>query len=222
MNTSLADHRNDLRGAAGDVYVKICGLDTPEHARIAVEAGADAIGVVMSSSSSRGLDVAAAASIVDAVRDDVDTVLVVNDLGAREAAEVADRLGVSVLQLHGEKYGEQSFRDALGRVPRVWRATSLAASPDLHVGAFGEEAMLLDAATPGSGSTWNLDDLDVATPDGPWLLAGGLDPHNVRDAILAARPRGVDVSSGVESSKAVKDPDLIRAFVSTAKALQLS
>lgn len=221
MNDPLAEHSTDGSEQSGGVYVKICGLDTIDHALVAVEAGADAIGVVMSASSSRGLDVATAASIVDAVRDRVDTVLVVNDLGAREAAEVASRIGVSVLQLHGPAYGSGAFADARARVPRVWRATSLADDPDLHVGALGEEAILLDAATPGSGTTWDLAALDEHRPDGRWLLAGGLTPDNVAEAVKHAKPWGVDVSSGVEASRAVKDPALIRAFIREAKALQL-
>ncbi|MGO2112822.1 MAG: phosphoribosylanthranilate isomerase [Pseudoclavibacter sp.] len=221
MNIAFANRRLEARRMAGDVYVKICGLDTAENARIAVEAGADAIGVVMSSSSSRGLDVARAREIVDAVDGDADTVLVTNDLGAREAAEVASRLGVTVLQLHGTKYSEASYREALHAMPRVWRATSIAESPDLHVGAHGEEALLLDAPTPGSGRTWNVGALNGSALDGPWLLAGGLTPTNVAEAIDAASPWGVDVSSGVESSKAVKSPELIREFIGAAKHLQL-
>ncbi|KAB1650595.1 phosphoribosylanthranilate isomerase [Pseudoclavibacter endophyticus] len=203
------------------MYVKICGLDTADNARVAVEAGADAIGVVMSASSSRGLDAARARRIVDAVGDAADTVLVTNDLGAREAAEVASRLGVTVLQLHGPAYSEASYREALHVMPRVWRATSLADAPSLQVGAHGEEALLLDAATPGSGETWDVAALDGSAIDGPWLLAGGLTPANVAAAIEVANPWGVDVSSGVESSRAVKDPGLIREFIGAAKHLQL-
>lgn len=222
MSTPFGMNRLGSTHMAGGVYVKICGLDTVDNARIAVEAGADAVGVVMSSSSSRGLDVSRAAAIVDAVRDDVDTVLVVNDLGAREAAEVAVRLGVTILQLHGPSYDSAAYRDALARIPRVWRATSLAEEPDLHVGAFGEEAVLLDAPKPGSGKGWDLESLERSRPDGPWLLAGGLHPGNVAEAIQAARPWGVDVSSGVESSKPVKVPAKIRDFIDAAKALQPS
>lgn len=205
------------RHGDGGVYVKICGLDTVEHARIAVEAGADAIGVVMSDSSSRSLGFEAAKQIVDAVRDEVDTVLVVNDLDAAEAADIAARLGVSILQLHGAKYGPDEFRAARDHVDRVWRATSLAERPDLHVGALGEEAMLVDAPTPGSGETWDLASLDTDRPDGAWLLAGGLTPDNVEAAIRAAAPWGVDVSSGVEATRAVKDPQRIRAFIAAAR-----
>lgn len=204
-------------GEGRPVAVKICGLDTPANARIAVEAGADAIGVVMNATSPRARTETEAAAIVEAVGDDALTVLVVNDLPAAEAATIASRLGVSVLQLHGPAYGPDDFAAALAIVPRVWRATSLAESPSLHVGEFGEAALLLDAPLPGSGAVWDLAALGARRPDGEWWLAGGLSPDSVADAVRAVRPWGVDVSSGVESARGVKDPDRIRAFVAAAK-----
>ena len=197
--------------------VKICGLDTVEHARVAVEAGADFIGVVMNSSSPRARTESEAAAIVGAVRNEVDTVLVVNDLEATEAARLALRTGASILQLHGPRYDAAAFAAARAIVPRVWRATSLAEHPSLRVGALGEEALLLDAPRPGSGATWDLASLDTERPDGPWLLAGGLDPDNVADAVRLARPWGVDVSSGVEAGRGIKDPARLRAFIAAAR-----
>ena len=198
------------------MYVKVCGLDSVANARVAVEAGAHAIGVVMSPASPRHLDFATARQVVDAVRDDVDTVLVVREMDAVAAADMAGRLGVRVLQLHGGRYGRDEFARALERFPRVWRATALADDTDLAVGAWGEERLLLDAPRAGSGERWDLAALDRRRPTGEWLLAGGLDPANVAGAIATARPWGVDVSSGVESAPGVKDPDRVRAFVAAA------
>lgn len=209
------------------MYVKVCGLDSPANARIAMEAGADAIGVVMSQRSPRHLEFADAAEIVAAVRDDqplrahrgpIETVLVVREADAVEAAGVAARLGVDVLQLHGRRYAREDFARARAVFARLWRATSLAEDPDVEVGAWGEERLLLDAPMAGSGERWDLSALTDRRPAGEWLLAGGLTPQNVTEAIAAARPWGVDVSSGVESSPGVKDPELIRAFVAAAKA----
>ncbi|KAB1662364.1 phosphoribosylanthranilate isomerase [Pseudoclavibacter chungangensis] len=200
------------------MYVKVCGLDTVENARVAIEAGADAIGVVMNTGSPRARTYDEALAIVDKARGRAETVLVVNDLPADEAAAIATRLGVDILQLHGPAYGPAEFAAARGIAPRVWRATSLADEPDLHVGALGEEAILLDAPSPGSGARWDVAALDANRPDGRWLLAGGLDPDTVGDAIAAAAPWGVDVSSGVESAKGVKDPHRIRVFVEAARA----
>ena len=197
--------------------MKVCGLRSVEAAREAVAAGADAIGVVMWPRSPRHLDPDAAARVVAAVRDEVDTVLVVRDLPAAEASGLALRLGFSVLQLHGS-YAPADVRLASARL-RVWRATSLADDPDLTVGAWGEEALLLDAPTPGSGQRWDPADLGGRRPVGRWLLAGGLTADNVADAVRAARPWGVDVSSGVESSPGVKDVAKIRAFLAAARSI---
>ncbi|RYZ26791.1 MAG: phosphoribosylanthranilate isomerase, partial [Propionibacteriaceae bacterium] len=85
-----------------------------------------------------------------------------------------------------------------------------------EVGAWGEEVLLLDAPKPGSGERWDLSDLADRAPDGTWLIAGGLSPANVREAVEAVRPWGVDVSSGVETAPGEKSSELIRAFVEAA------
>lgn len=199
------------------MYVKVCGLRTPEMARVAADAGADAIGVVFSERSPRRVDEAEARAVVEAVRGRVETVLVTNDLDALEAASLAVRLGIDILQLHGRAYGEPDFARARSVLPRVWRATAIVDGGPLAVGSYGEEAILLDAPRPGSGERWDLSDLVAHRPEGPWLLAGGLARGNVAEAIDQARPWGVDVSSGVESSPGVKDAELVRAFVAAAK-----
>lgn len=198
------------------MYVKVCGLRTVDAARVAVQAGADAVGVVMNRTSVRAVDRRTAAAIIAAVDGAADTVLVVNDMTAAQAAERAVELGVDILQLHGD-YTADDFAAAGARIARYWRATSPSADPDLSVGAYGEEALLLDAARPGSGQRWDTGTL-AGRVTGHWILAGGLDPGNVADAIATARPWGVDVSSGVESAPGVKDHDAIRAFVGAARA----
>lgn len=199
------------------MYVKVCGLSTPESVRAAVEAGADAIGVVVSPRSPRHVDLDTARAVVAAAGDDVATVLVVNDLPACDAARLAGELGVTTLQLHGS-YSREDFAEAAAIFPRLWRATSLRHDPAPRSGSHGEELLLLDAPKPGGGSTWDLSELEAVRPQGRWLLAGGLTPENVGAAIAQAQPWGVDVSSGVESAPGVKDLDKIRAFVAAAKA----
>lgn len=202
------------------MFVKVCGLDTVDTARVVVDAGADAIGVVMNRTSPRRLPEGAAAEIVAMVKalsHRVETVLVVNDMPAAEAAAVGRRIGVDVIQLHG-RYLPEDFRVAVERFDgALWRATSLADDPDLRVGAYGEARLLLDAPLPGSGARWDLTMLAERRPEGEWILAGGLTPDNVADAIRAAQPWGVDVSSGVESAPGIKDHAKIRAFVEAAK-----
>lgn len=199
------------------MFVKVCGLSTVESVRVAVDAGADAIGVVMAPGSPRHLDVEAAAPIVAAVPDPVVSVLVVATMPATEAAHTAHRLGVDALQLHGKAYARDDFRAALDIFPQLWRATSLELSPDLRVGAWGEQRLLLDAPRAGSGQRWDLSALSAARPQGKWLLAGGLSPDNVAEAIAQADPWGVDVSSGVESAPGVKDHARIEAFLAAAR-----
>ncbi|WP_053385849.1 phosphoribosylanthranilate isomerase [Leucobacter japonicus] len=207
------------------MYVKICGLREPQHAALAAELGADAVGVVMSPASPRHASSDEARSVLSAtraVRAGIDTVLVVNTLPADEAARIAADLGFDVLQLHGA-YTARDVTVAQEIIPRVWRATSLADAPQLRAGELGEERLLLDGAVPGSGSSWNVAPLGVPGElreriGDSWLLAGGLSPENVADAIVAARPGGVDVSSGVESSRGVKDPDRIARFITAARS----
>lgn len=199
------------------MYVKICGLRTAEHAKAAVDAGADAVGVVMNQTSSRRATDAEARTVIETVRGRARSVLVVNDMPASDAARLAQRLGFDVLQLHGPAYAEADFRAAAVIAPRLWRATSLDHDPPLDVGAWGEEALLLDAPKPGSGRTWDLSALAERAPAGRWMVAGGLTPDNVAQAIASVQPWGVDVSSGVEQASGVKSTELIRAFVAAAR-----
>ena len=198
------------------MYVKICGLDNVPNALAARDAGADAIGVVMAQGSPRNRTLGEATAIVEAVRGEMDTVLVTNDMSVSDAIVTARGVGVDVLQLHGH-YTESDYAEATAGFERVWRATSLSADTDLRVGAWGEELLLLDAPLAGSGHRWDLSALADQRPRGRWLLAGGLAPDNVAAAIHQASPWGVDVSSGVESSRGVKDPELIRKFVAAAR-----
>lgn len=157
--------------------------------------------------------------MVETARGRVDSVLVVNDLDASVAAELAAELGFDVLQLHGS-YDEAAFTQARTVMGRVWRATSTAKEPHASVGSYGEEALLLDAPRPGSGERWDLSELTSLDLRGHWLIAGGLDPSNVAEVISQAQPWGVDVSSGVESAPGEKSDELITAFVKAARAGQ--
>lgn len=198
------------------MFVKICGLKTDADVAAAVSAGADAVGFVLTESVRR-VNAATAKALAAPVSSSVLTVAVVSGIPASEAARLATEAGLGAVQLHGD-YPPEAFAELSALPVRVVRATSLTTGTDVRAGAYGEDMLLLDAPSPGSGKRWDLAPLGVRGPQGRWLLAGGLDPGNVAQAIATARPWGVDVSSGVESTRGVKDHDLIRAFVSAARA----
>lgn len=201
------------------MYIKICGLTTTEAAELSARLGADAVGVVMSEGSPRNATRQQAVAVLSAarsVRPQIETVLVVRYMPAREAARIAEELGFDVLQLHGA-YTEKDFRDAASIHPQIWRATSLAEHPDLYPGEFGEERLLIDGASPGSGEPWDLQLITQAQLGNRWLLAGGLTPETVAQAIAEAHPAGVDVSSGVESAPGVKSLERISQFIRAAR-----
>ncbi|MGC5628534.1 phosphoribosylanthranilate isomerase [Georgenia sp. Z1344] len=195
------------------MFVKICGMRTVEDVREARGAGADAVGIVVSSTSVRAVPPEDIPGLVRAAGGTT-TVLVVHDLPVDDAVALARDVGVDVLQLHG--YGEADNLRGAATFPRVWRATSGADGPT-EVRAHDEEVLLLDSATPGSGDTWDVEEL--TSPHGRWMLAGGLTPDNVAEMISRVHPWGVDVSSGVEVTRGVKDPALIHRFVAAARSV---
>lgn len=125
----------------------------------------------------------------------------------------AEESGVRGVQLHGEE-GPEDFAALRAEGRTLLRAT---AERVRRCGEYGEDLLLLDAPDPGSGKPWNWGAADFTAPEGRWLLAGGLNPGNVREALAATGAWGVDVSSGVERERGVKSPELIRAFVEAAR-----
>ncbi|STD15105.1 N-(5'-phosphoribosyl)anthranilate isomerase [Dermatophilus congolensis] len=201
------------------MFVKICGITSVVDACVVVEAGADAVGVVMSETSVRGVGVEVAGRVVETVGGRVSTVLVTNDLPVRVAVDVAQRLGFSVLQLHGSAYGFEDFVAAAEVFPRVWRATSFSQAGVLDARAWGAEVLVLDAPRPGEGLAWDWSVLGSQCPVGEWMLAGGLHPGNVAEAVRVVSPWGVDVASGVEVRPGVKEPEKVFAFVEAARSI---
>ncbi|GHH54038.1 phosphoribosylanthranilate isomerase [Lentzea cavernae] len=197
------------------MFVKLCGLRTESDVAVAVETGADAVGFVLTTSP-RQIDVDLASRLVAEVPADVLTVAVVRGITAAEAGELALKTGVRALQLHGD-YPREAF-DELADLPfDLVRATALGPSTDVRTGAFGEELLLIDSPVAGSGEQWDITRLAENPPTGRWVLAGGLSPETVADAISVAAPWGVDVSSGIESSRGVKDHGRMREFVAAAR-----
>ncbi|WP_030298706.1 phosphoribosylanthranilate isomerase [Streptomyces katrae] len=196
-----------------ELFVKICGLKTGPDVGVAVAAGADAVGFVFAPGSPRTIDAATARALAAEVPDSVLTVGVFRGQPAEEVRRLAEESGVRGVQLHGDEGPE--YYEALRAPGRtLLRATAL------HVGRcgeYGEDLLLIDAPDPGSGKPWNWASQEFTAPEGRWLLAGGLNPGNVREAVETTGAWGVDVSSGVERERGVKSPDLIRAFIEAAR-----
>ncbi|MET3719913.1 MULTISPECIES: phosphoribosylanthranilate isomerase [unclassified Arthrobacter] len=198
------------------MFVKICGLSTPESVRVAVEAGADAVGFVLTASP-RAVTPSQVSGLLADVPAGVAAVGVFRHEPVADALAIARSAGVKWIQLHGDLTPEDvTTVHAAGM--KLIRAVTMAATADAFAD-WGEEILLIDAAVPGSGETWDYGSMVEVTAieDRNWLLAGGLDPHNVNQAAASAGAWGVDVSSGVEASRGVKDLDRIRAFVKAAK-----
>ncbi|MFJ6079384.1 phosphoribosylanthranilate isomerase [Pseudarthrobacter sp. NPDC092419] len=199
------------------MFVKVCGLSTPESVREAVGAGADAVGFVLTASP-RVVSPAQAKALLADVPEGVTPIGVFRDEPVADAIAIARAAGLEWVQLHGQRSREDvaTAHDAGMKVIRaVTMGAGLAEFAD-----WGEDLLLIDAAVPGSGEEWDYSAMaGIPELEGRnWLLAGGLHPDNVGRSAAAARAWGVDVSSGVESSRGVKDLAKIRAFVHAAKS----
>lgn len=203
------------------MFVKICGLREPLTVDAAVQSGADAVGFVFAPGSPRTVDAATVRQLVQSVPDGIKTVGVFRRQPLDEVIATAHLAGVDTVQLHG---GEP-----LDDFERL-RAEGFGTIRALSIDEYAQEAqrdpegllahrLLIDAPIPGAGEPFDPAALGAHPPQGDWLLAGGLTPDNVADLIRATSPAGVDVSSGVESTRGQKDVSLIRAFLAAARGV---
>jgi phosphoribosylanthranilate isomerase len=198
--------------------VKICGITRLEDALEAVRLGADALGFNFWPGSKRFIAPAEARRIIRALPPLVTTVGVFVDPSHDEAVAAAAVSGVQVLQLHGDESPEacRAFQLPVVKALRVAGPEALAEVARYR----GLAGILLDAASPGYGGSGLTFDWSIAREAAtrvPLLLAGGLVPENVGEAVRAVRPWAVDVASGVESSPGVKDPEKLARFIRAAK-----
>jgi phosphoribosylanthranilate isomerase len=198
------------------MFVKVCGLSTPESVRAAVDAGADAVGFVLTASP-RVVSPSQVNTLLADVPAGVAAVGVFRHEPVADAIAIARAAGLGWIQLHGD-LTVQDVTTVHDAGMKLVRAVTMAATADAFAD-WGEDLLLVDAAVPGSGEAWDYASMvDVAElQDRNWLLAGGLDAGTVAHAAAASGAWGVDVSSGVEVSRGVKDLDKIRAFVKAAK-----
>ena len=199
-------------------FVKICGLSTPESVDAAVAAGADALGFVFAKSV-RQVSAAQASELRSRVPDGVETVGVFRKQPIDEVIATARAAGIATIQFHGyEPLADVERARAEGfRTLRAFGVDEYAGLNDGERETWGTERLLVDAVEPGGGVPFDPEQLERGMPEGFWLLAGGLTPGNVAGLVKRLRPSGVDVSSGVESSRGVKSLDLIAEFVAAAK-----
>lgn len=210
------------------ILVKICGLSTPETMRVALDAGADMVGLVFFGKSPRNVSIDRAIELAAMARGRAEIVALMVDPKDSDVAEVAGAVRPDLLQLHGAESPQRVavISDHAGlpamKAIGVSKAEDVAkARTYLDV----SERILFDAKSqpganhPGGNGLpfdWRLlTDLD---PPFPFVLSGGLTPETVAEAIRLTSPIGVDVSSGVESRPGVKDPARIEAFIRAARA----
>lgn len=197
--------------------VKICGITRLDDALAAVRLGADALGFNFWPRSKRYLAPGEARAIVRRLPPFVTAVGVFVDPTREEVLRAVDLSGVGVAQLHGDEPPAlcASLPLPVLKAIRVSNVHSLAALASYEVQGF-----LLDAPSPGYGGSGATIDWELAAEvsrELPIVLAGGLRPDNVAEAVRIVRPWAVDVASGVERAPGVKDPELVRLFVERAK-----
>ena len=202
--------------------IKICGLTNAEDASAAVEAGADAVGFVFHKKSPRCAETAAVKAIVRGLPPFVLPIGVFVNEDAKVVRDIMDSCGLTLAQLHGDEtaaYCEMLGRPVLKEI-RIRDRRSFLALAEFQ-GRAGVRGFLIDAFSPDAyGGTGQVADWSLAAEAASAatiLLAGGLTPLNVSDAIRRVRPYGVDVSSGVEVSPGKKDHAKLRAFVQAAR-----
>jgi phosphoribosylanthranilate isomerase len=199
--------------------VKVCGITTVEQAVAVAELGVDALGVNLVPSSVRRVDEAVARAIAEAVGKQTLVVAVVADRSVEEMRGVVARTGVGCLQLSGEEAPEA----VTALLPHAYKTVRVAGPEDVAVAArMPGEYVMVDAkvgkSLGGTGHTFDWGLVVGLARERKLVLAGGLTPDNVRQAVDTVRPWCVDVASGVESAVGVKDMGRVRAFVAAARA----
>jgi phosphoribosylanthranilate isomerase len=212
------------------LLVKICGLSTRETLEVALDAGADMVGFVFFPPSPRHLSLEAGRDLGRQVKRRALKVALTVDADDATLDNIMDALSPDILQLHG-KESVARLRDIKQRFGRpVMKAVPVATATDLAVlpGYVAvADRILFDARAPkdatrpgglGAPFDWHLlENLDLKLP---YMVSGGLHADNVAEALRVTRAGGVDVSSGIESTPGVKDPELIKAFIRAARAIQ--
>lgn len=206
-------------------WIKICGVTSPEDAHVVLAAGADALGVNLVPGSKRAVDLPTAQAIVKAVRGKIELIGVVADRELEALDGLRRELGLDWLQLHGREPPGM-----VARLQRAYKAIGISTIDDvvraracpgerLLVDRKVEEREQLAGVLGGSGRRFDWSLVVELARSRPIILAGGLTPDNVSEAIALVRPWGVDVASGVEraTDPRRKDPERVKQFVERAR-----
>ena len=212
-------------------WVKICGMTNLEDALTAVEAGADAVGFVFYEKSPRNNRPGAAREIVKKLPDNVEKVGVFVSENVERANDILQRVGLTTAQVYSKSIGEW-LAWHVGSQRRLMVAVPGSALNDDLLITFGSAEKPLSAIVVDSGSgerpggtgerfDWEGARIGICEleKEVPVVVAGGLSPENVAEAIKILRPWGVDVASGVEARPGKKDPEKVRAFVQAVREI---
>jgi phosphoribosylanthranilate isomerase len=206
--------------------VKICGIKDPETLRIAASAGARFAGFVFYPPSPRFVTLDIAYTLAHAVPTGMRSVGLFVEPTDQELLRVISSVPLDMIQLHGDETPERVGEiAALCNMP-VIKALRLSGPEDLENVADYEDVadwLLFDSKIDhplpgGTGQRFDWQILSGRSFKKPWMLSGGLTPENVREAIELLHPSGVDVSSGVESTRGIKDPEKIQTFLKTVQS----
>ena len=198
------------------MFVKICGTTSEEDALLAVAMGADAVGFIFAPSP-RLVAPKVAGDISRRLPPEVITVGVFRDEAPERVVEIVNHNGLRAAQLHGHETAEQ-VKWVAERVPMTIKAFPAGDAHMARAREYGADVVMVDSLSPGSGMVFDWDLVGDVPHGVRLLLAGGLTPENVGQAIDRVRPWGVDVATGVEASPGRKDPRKLRAFIAAARA----
>ena len=212
------------------LIVKICGLSTRETLDVALDAGADMVGFVFFPPSPRHLSLETARDLGKRARRRASKVALTVDADDATLANIVEALEPDILQLHGTETVarlrdiKQKFALPVMKVLAIQTPADLVSLPGYAAVA---DRILFDARAPkeatrpgglGAVFDWHvLENLDLKLP---FMVSGGLNAGNVAEAVRVTRAAGVDISSGVERTPGIKDPEMIRAFIRTARATE--
>jgi len=198
------------------MFVKICGITNEGDALLSVALGADAVGFIFAPSP-RQVTKEQVKDIVRQLPSEVMTIGVFVNERPDSVIRIVHEIGLTGAQLYGSE-GPQGVEYVASRIPVVLKGFSGELPSLERISQYKVSAVLMDSAVPGSGQTFDWSGIKGLSTNVRLILAGGLSPGNVVEAIRIVKPFGVDVSSGVEAKPGKKDPAKLRAFISRSKA----